>query len=1398
MTNNVPNDNLSDNLDQIAIIGLSARFPGAKDVDVFWNMLESANDGLVRKTSENDVIKACFSMPERFAFDADFFGFSPNEAALMDPQHRVFLECAWHALENAGYGDRSSDDRTGVYAACGFNDYVLRHVGMRDFSDSAAEMFAMMIGNDKDYLATRVAHLLNLTGPAIVTQSACSSGLLCVHQATQALLQGEVNMALAGAASISVSLEDGYFPDSGGVMSPNATMSPFSQSANGIVGGNGAAVFVLKRLEDALADHDYIYATIAGSAANNDGTARAAFTAPSVSGQSDVLQEALDLSGVSSDDVTYIEAHGTGTPLGDPIETESIRRVYGNRNTHCHVGSVKGNVGHLNAAAGLAGLTKVIGVLERQVIPPTLRLKEYGENPELGMSGTHLSLTPTAVSGETHDFAALSSFGFGGTNVHQILARSPAQKSENQQNQDATIIPLSAKTDVALDTMRNELAEKLASAEYNLSDVSKSLLWGRTAFSERCAIIASDSEEAANKLKNQITVNKTGKSNEAVFVFPGQGTQFVGMGLNLYQNAPTFKATLDEAAELLISQGHEDIRPLIFDSDLNTLSSTENTQVALFAVEYASAQWLIEGGLNPVALLGHSIGEYVAATVAGIFSLKDALTLVAARGRLVASLPNAGMLAINASTEDVKAQLTPDLSLAVVNGANQVVVSGTESALEHFEETAHQQGWRFRRLSVSHGFHSHLLEPILGDFESLFNQISLNEPTIPVYSNLTGDLADPAKISTPQYWREHLRHTVLFADNLEAIERDYPNAQRLAVGPGNIPGALPLMLTAQSQTNDCLTAITQLWVNGAPIETLFNTGSEVWNKVPLPGYPFSKVEHCLPVSKGPASTESSCWTHVPQWHRVHEFKCDEARDTSFIWIDDDEKPLDIKTLSGQLNTLGKSHLVLSWNSNTENTLRQLAQELLPNDNIQSITLVTRNLASIHSEEAQCAEQSIALGILRSLPFEIAKVKAIWLDCNHAPNEQELIRAISASTRHERLQADSLGLRDGVLWRRQITSLSLPNADAGDVITAGKTYIIVGGLGALGRSLARTIAPLGVHLVLVSRNISAELVDSPEQDADLAGIIAAGSTIRLHAANVDDVNAMTALASQLDQEGNKVGGIFNLAGRYVSQTVADTTDTDLGPNHHAKVQGTDALASAFEKHQPEFLAIFGSIITEVSGYGGSDYIASNLYCEMLAQQRSQIPKHVIAWDFWDQVGGLNDNDDLFTSNRKKAISVQKGLSSLWDVLSSGISHAIVTPNSLDLLLQEASDSSTERLTTADAEPSASKESIKIASDQPLLVQFSQLLFTEILGQTEVDPADDFILLGGDSITAVRLLSRLRKITKADIGQADFMSARTPKELADLLTSYPNMERIARTYIKVQTMSSEKRNALQKRL
>lgn len=1402
----------------VAIVGIACRFPGASGPVPFWEMLEEGRDGLRRSGSDaGDLRPVCFSLEDRFCFDAEFFGIPPAQAALMDPQHRVFLECAWLALEDAGYGVRTQDDRTGLFAACGYNDYVLRHVGPREFSEGSTEAFAAMIGNDKDYLASRAAHLLNLTGPAIMCQSACSSGLLCVHQGVQALLSHEVNTALAGAASISVGLEDGYVPEPGGVMSPSARIAPFSADADGIVGGNGAAVLVLKRLGDALDAGDHVYATILGSAANNDGGARAGFTAPGVEGQRRVLREALGLSGLDPDRIGYIEAHGTGTKLGDPIEMQAIRDVYGAAGSPAVVGSVKGNTGHLNAAAGLAGLIKAVGVLHRQRIPPTRNLTR--PNPALSLENSRFSLDPSRLGGQRIDAAAVSSFGFGGTNVHLVLGAA-AKRADRDDSGRVEILPFSARTREALAAQKSALAQRLGSGG-PLRDIAGTLREGRTHFPVRCAVVARTGEEAETRLAGGDTITASGNDEGVVLVFPGQGMQFAGMGAHLYAASPHYRAALDEVAEILTGQGRRDIRPLIMGRDDAALRPTEVTQLALFAVEYATARWLTSGGIAPSALLGHSIGEYVAAVLAGVMALTDALRLVAARGDLIAALPGAGMMAVSVGEETLRAACPADLSIAVVNGPEQTVLAGGEEALARFSAEAAHRGWSCRRLPVSHGFHSHLLDPILDDFALLLAETPMRPARLPVYSNETGQLADPDAIATPGYWVRHLRRTVRFGDNLAQARTLYRKAQFLLAGPGSLRGCMPLMTSAAAQEEDSARALAGLWCDGHVVSPLFPGAGERYRKLSLPGYAFARTQHILPRAEARPDPDPVCRTYLPRWTRLPRIG-DAGSPGDMLWFGTEppvageggpaiqvvpgdafaalgsgrfsvrpEAPDDYARLLAELGERAPSRIVVQTGSGGSafgrDALLALVQGYLRQRPGSTLALVTHNMAPIIAREACDPGQALALGLLRAIPFELPEISALWLDADRAPDAADLSRAFACRDGAEDLQPLALGLRGGELWRRDLAAVELPAAPRGDVIEPGSAYVIAGGLGALGRRLAREIARAGGLPVLLGRHLEDALLEAPERDPDLAGCLEEGPGLRLARIAVEDRAALSGLSESLRREGLTVGGMFNLAGRYDSQLLADMVPGERGPNHAAKVLGTEALAGAFAAHEPRFLAVFSSMAAEVSGYAYSDYIASNLYAEARADAGGGVPVHCIAWDHWEQAGD--------TTVSGPAISFATGFDLLWRSLASGLPYIAVTPTDPARRLKEAGVEGRARLAVPRDAPGPGPETVADTdTDQPPLLRLARLLFAEILGLPSVAAGDDFLRLGGDSITAVRLVSRMNKVTRAEIALPEFMSARMPSALAARLSDHPGAAQRARTYLDLRAMPEADRAAL----
>lgn len=875
----------------IAIIGMAGRFPGANSVGEFWRNLCSGVESISFFSDEElkeagvdpavlndpDYVKAAPVLDGPELFDASFFGYFPREAELMDPQHRLFLECAWEALEHAGYDADRYEGPIGVFAGASMSTYLLFSGLLADFF---TEPLSVLIGNDKDFLTTRVSYKLNLRGPSVTVQTACSTSLVAVHMACQSLLNEECDMALAGGATIRVPHRSGYLYQEGSIYSLDGHCRAFDAKAQGTVFGSGAGIVVLKRLVDALADRDCIHAVIKGSAVNNDGSLKAGYTAPSVDGQSAVIIEALANSGIEADTITYIEAHGTGTALGDPIEVAALTnafRAYTEKKSFCAIGSVKTNVGHLDAAAGAAGLIKTTLALKHKAIPPSLHFERA--NPEIDFENSPFYVNSTLSEWKSHPHprrAGVSALGVGGTNAHVILEEAPIGEPPGEPRPWQLLV-LSAKTDTALDTATENLVEHLRKHSHlNLANAAYTLQMGRKTFDHRRIVVCQDRDDAVTILetvdpKRVITSFHESADRDVVFMFPGQGSQYVNMGLELYRTEPRFQEQIDRCSRTLQPHLAIDLRDVLYPSEENTqgaaqrLKQTYVTQPALFAVEYALAKLWMAWGVRPRALVGHSIGEYTAACLAGVFSLEDALALVAARGRLMQELPPGSMLAVPLSEKEVQPFLSEKLSLAVINGPSLCVVSGEREAVEDLGEELADKNVHCRHLRTSHAFHSKMMDPVLEEFTAQVKQVRLNPPTIPFVSNVTGTWITPDEAMNPSYWAKHLRQTVRFSDCLQELLEE-PNRVLLEVGPGRTLGTLSkqhpnntkehVVLSStrhpKEQTSDAafiLNVVGQLWLAGIQIDWSALHAGASRQRLPLPTYPFERKRYWISAGK---------------------------------------------------------------------------------------------------------------------------------------------------------------------------------------------------------------------------------------------------------------------------------------------------------------------------------------------------------------------------------------------------------------------------------------------------------------------------------------------------------------------------------------------------------------------
>src|SRR6266566_4910823 len=967
----------------LAIIGMSGRFPGANTVQQFWRNVAGGVKSIRFFRQEEleatgvdpallkhpNYVKAGAVLEGIEQFDAAFFGFTPREAATMDPQHRLFLECAWEALENAAYDPQSYRGLIGVFGGAAFCTYYVNNlfsnptfvdvvgplqVGGENEDGSAGPSYqvdndhvslSVSTGNQNDSLASTVSYRLNLKGPSFTVQTFCSTSLVATHLACQSLLNYECDLALAGGSAISVPHLSGYIYKEGGIVSPDGQCRTFDAHAQGSVLGNGVGVVALKRLAEALQDGDHIYAIIRGSAVNNDGSLRVSYTAPGLEGQAAVIAEALGHAGVAAESISYIEAHGTATPLGDAVELAAMQKAFGlhiHKKQFCAIGSVKPNVGHLDRASGVTGLIKTALALYHQQLPPSLNFERAHEEVDLDNSPFYVNtrLQEWPANG-TPRRAGVSSFGLGGTNAHVVLQEAP-EREASPAGRGWHLLLLSARTQSALAQASANLAAHLqAHPELNLADVAYTLQVGRSAFNQRQVVVCREREEAISVLQSAAATqvwrsHQTQRERPVAFLFPGVGESYVGLTQQVYAQEPTFRETVDRCCRFLHLQFGLDLRAALYPDEAQAdghpsqangstgsagspevdlrivlgrnghrassaaeqLKQTAMAQPAAFVLEYALAQLLFTWGIRPQAMLGYSLGEYVAACLAGVFSLEDALTLVAHRAQLIAQLPQGTMLAVGLSEQAIQPYLTADVCLAASTGPASCVLAGPVEAIAQVETQLGAQEIAARRVQTTHAFHSSMLEPLREPVSSLVGGITLHAPQIPYISNVTGTWITAEQATDPAYWAEHMCQTVRFAQGVEHLLADR-EAVLVEVGPGQSLSALvkqhpacdqqrlslvvptlPSVYERQSEQVCLLTALGKLWLAGVAPDWQGFSAQQRRQRVPLPSYPFERqrywiepprlqtVKELTPRAHKGKNPDMADWFYLPAWEQT--------------------------------------------------------------------------------------------------------------------------------------------------------------------------------------------------------------------------------------------------------------------------------------------------------------------------------------------------------------------------------------------------------------------------------------------------------------------------------------------------------------------------------------------------
>jgi len=1272
----------------IAIIGMRGRFPGANDLDQFWKNLAEGVESIAVLTP--DEMRAA-GIPDHISrlpgyvnaapvldgvdqFDAQFFGFSARDAALTDPQHRLFLETAWEALEDAGYDPARYPGAIGVFGGCELSSY-LYHLHNNLESLKYVDGMTLMVTNDKDHLCTQVSYRLNLKGPSVAVQTTCSTSLVAVSLACESLEHGRCDMALAGGVTVKVPQRGGYFYTAGSILSPDGHCRPFDANAQGTIVGSGVGLVVLRRLKDALQAGDNIRAVILGTGLNNDGNDKVGYTAPSYRGQAAAVRAAHESSGVAADSIGYVEAHGTGTILGDPIEVSALTEVFrASTSTRgfCGIGSVKSNFGHLSCAAGVAGLIKTVLALQHQAIPPTLHYT--APNPAIDLASSPFfvatNLLPWTRNGHPRR-AGVSSFGVGGTNAHLVVEEAPRRPAPEKEKfvRPHQLMILSARSEAALGRVTERLQAHLeAHPELDPADVAFTLQAGRRFFKHRRALVPGGAQ-----------MDGVDDERSVIFMFPGQGSQYPGMGAGLYRTEPVFRKTVDHCARLLKPALGADLRALLFPGArrrgmaAEELKDTKYAQPALFAVGFALAELWRSWGVQPAAMIGHSVGEYVAAALAGVMTLEDALQVIARRGKLISALPRGSMLAVMSPAEPLNRFLDHRVSLAAINAPGFCVLSGPTAAIGKVEKALTAEGIAARRLHTSHAFHSSMMDPILARFEDFVSRLKLSPPSLPFVATLHGKWAD-ASVAQPGYWSAQLRSPVRFADAMRTLG-ETKNAICLEAGPGNTLATFAMEATKKNgkpalclaslpgpdsrkpDTQQMLTSLGHLWVNGVVVDWDGFHRHEKRRRVSLPTYPFERESYWVgakpAASRAEEERDTSHWFHRPLWREAPPATRDlNALHGRRVLVLDEGTGLGANVAS-RLKALGAAPVVEKRGSVDFHELArkvcstgarlagvidcwpatppgetdldtardvsllgplQLAHALSSQQTVRPLPtlLVARGTALVHPGDWLDPNRALSVGAARVLPQEHPGLRVAHIDVDEDPWVADLIIAEFAAGAPE----PAVALRGGRRYVETFEPVPIPAIRPAANLPEKPVVMITGGLGHLGLSLAEGVFQrLNARLILLARSVQPA---DEEIAARLEKMRAVRDEVSVIAADLNRKDQVAAAVEQAIAQFGPIDLVVHGAARIdagafgaAAETGPEIAEAQFSP----KLRGLYHLLDAMRGREPKRWVLQSSISTTLGGLGLAAYAAANAVLDALALKGGENWLSV-DWDAWD--------------------------------------------------------------------------------------------------------------------------------------------------------------------------------------
>ena len=1416
---------------EIAIIGLGCRFPGANNPEEFWQLLRSGKDAITQSDRWDGSDWGGF-IADVDKFDPQFFGIAPREAQSIDPQQRILLEVSWSALENAAIANKDlAGSQTGVFIGISSSDY-----SQLRFRYGAEVDAYVGTGNAHSIAANRLSYLLDLKGPSLAVDTACSSSLVALHLASQSLKTGECNLAIAGGVNLMLSPELTQTFELAGMMAGDGRCKTFDADADGYVRGEGCGVVILKRLVDARRDGDRILGVIKGSAINQDGRSNG-LTAPNGLSQQAVVRQALANADLAPSQISYLESHGTGTSLGDPIEVNSLKAVLNEaREETCYLGSLKTNIGHLEAAAGIAGLIKTVLCLQHEAIAPNLHFKQL--NPLIDLSDSKIAIPQQVQPWKgSARYAGVSSFGFGGTNAHVILSDGAMEEDENSESLERPlqIFTLSAKTEPALKDLvlsyQNYLADN---HQADLGDICYTANVGRTHFAHRMAIAVESKARLTEKLANfiagrsekAIIEGAVENNNSIAFLFTGQGSQYVNMGYELYQTQPVFKAAIDRCAEILDSDLDRSLLEILYSEHGSSLNETVYTQPAIFAVEYALAQMWLDWGIEPSVLIGHSIGEYVAASVAGIFSLSDALKLVAARGKLMQSLPHEGeMFAVFADETTVKTIIEPfaKIAIAAINSSQSVVISGDSTAVGEVVSKLEIQGIKSKQLKVSHAFHSPLMNPILAEFRTVAESIEYHPPQRQLISNITGSLAT-SEITTADYWVNHIVAPVRFADGIKTIDRECKiflevGSKPILLGMGrpslssdrqNHTLWLPSLRPRKKDWQQILQSLGALYVRGVAIDwQRFDRGYSR-QKVSLPTYPFQRQSYWLTKA---ANSNSKVEVYLPEnesqpdlyrieWQHLEEFSSELNEDNTWLIFGDCQglgKQLAAK-LEQHCILIGDRHLTL------EKLDRILAGERIDRIVYLAVDTSATTIAEINDDRRQHCTN--VLNLIQALTRN-AVTAAIWfatranqeientLDCSAIASSCLWGLAQAIAVEHSEYwggivdldrepvagEADSLlkviahrGKEDRLAIRQD--RVYVPRLDRTIVnsnqtaITKEGCYLITGGLGSLGLQVARWLTEKGAkNLLLLGRS-----QPSVQAKQTISQLEQQGVTVNVVQT---DITNYAALNNVLENSPAPLRGVIHAAGVLDDGLLLGQTWERFERVIAPKVTGAWNLHQCTKDLELDFFVLFSSVASLIGSPGQSNYSVANTGLDAIARYRRslKLPALSINWGAWAESGMAIDRG--FKIEGLNLIEPEAGLSALEQLLSTELTQVGVMSVDWQQLSQkfpylQQSNYFARLVTPLEKQDTRIFEELLATSSEKrpeYLREYLQQAIAEIL---QIEPANlsvasSLLDLGMDSLMVMEAINQLKTDLQLILYPREFYERPRINSLAEYLAT-----------------------------